>query len=534
MKRLAFAGLAIAALAVAVIFGTFGPQPTPLAIVAGSENKDLEPLIQDWADQNNIALTMTYLGSVDISRELEKGKDGAFDAVWPAHSLWIALGDSRKATKYAQSILRSPVVLGVKTSIARQLGWIGRDDITIQMIAQAARDKKFRLAMTSATQSNSGAAAYIGFLYAMAGNPDVLTRDHLNDPKVQDAVRQLLGQVDRSSGSSGWLIDSVVANPAAYDAVFNYESAILDADRKLTAAGEDPLYIIYPANGLAVADSPLAYLDKGDSAKEAAFLKLQGFLLGSETQKTLSDRGRRAGLVGIDAQTVNTAVWNPAWGADLQRDIAPIPIPNAEVIAQALSLYQTELRKPSLTIWVLDVSGSMAGAPMDQIKAAMRLVLDKKSAAVNLLQSSRRDVTIIVPFNHAVGQVIVVQGDDDADMAQALAQVDQLQAGGGTDLYAALATALQELQPYHQDGTLFDYLPAIVAMTDGASDVVNMGYLQRIRSHIGFGFDVPIHAIAFGTADMDQLTELTQTSIGRLFVAGGDLAGALRQAKGYN
>lgn len=532
MKRIIM-GLAVGALA-ALLFASLSPAPTPFSIVAGSENKDLEPMIMDWAQKNDIALSVSYLGSVDISRGLEQGKDGAFDAVWPAHSLWISLGDTQKVTKHAQSILRTPVVLGVKKSIAAQLGWIGRKDITVQMIAEAATAKKFRLAMTSATQSNSGASAYFGFLYAMAGNPDILTMANLTDPSVQNGVRQLLEQVDRSSGSSGWLMEALVANPSAYDAVFNYEATILDANRKLTAAGQEPLYIIYPSNGLSVADSPLAYVDKGDSAKEAAFLKLQEFLLSQDTQRKLADFGRRAGLVGIDAQAANAAAWNPEWGADLQRDIAPIPIPSADVIAEALSLYQTELRKPSLTVWVLDVSGSMNGAPLEQMKSAMRLLLDKKSAAVNLLQPSRRDVTIIIPFNDRVGAPIVVTGSNEGDLNRALAQVDQLQAGGGTDLYSALAVALQAMQPFHDDGSLFEYLPAIVAMTDGASDLVRLGYFERVQAGIGFGKDVPIQAIAFGNADMGQLTALTKASIGRLFVAGSDLAGALRQAKGYN
>ena len=123
---------------------------------------------------------------------------------------------------------------------------------------------------------------------------------------------------------------------------------------------------------------------------------------------------------------------------------------------------------------------------------------------------------------------------DVAEQAAALAQVNQLEAGGGTDLYGALATALQALQPYKDDGTLSTYLPAIVAMTDGASDMANFDYFTGIKRDIGFGNDVPIHAIAFGDADMTQLTALTSGSIGRLFTAGTDLAGALRQAKGYN
>ncbi|OZA07339.1 MAG: hypothetical protein B7Y02_14130, partial [Rhodobacterales bacterium 17-64-5] len=391
-----------------------------------------------------------------------------------------------------------------------------------------------RLEMTSATQSNSGASAYFGFLYALAGNPDVLTMDNLKDPAVLDGVRKLLAQVERSSGSSGWLMDALVANPGSYDAMFNYESTVLEANQALTAAGQEPLYIIYPANGLSVADSPLGFVAKGDAAKEAAFLKLQEFLLSANTQKTLSDLGRRSGLIGMEAQNPNPQVWKADWGADLKRDIAPVPTPGADVIAEALSLYQTELRKPSLTVWVLDVSGSMGGDPIARLKQAMGLLLDKKAAALNLLQPSSRDVTIIIPFSDRIGQPIIVKGANEADLNAALAQVDQLEAGGGTDLYGALAAAIQVLQPYKDNGTLSNYLPAIMAMTDGASDMANFDYFHQIRDQSGFGRDIPIHAIAFGDADMSQLTALTSDSIGRLFTAGADLANALRQAKGYN
>ena len=269
MKRVlgAIAILAIGLMiAIYAGFGSMFAPPTPLAILAGSENKALEPLMQDWAGRNNVALSVSYLGSVDIARELGKGEAGAYDAVWPANAMWITLGDSAKVTRHAESILRSPVVLGLRKSIAEKLGWLGRNDITIQMIADAAEQGQFRLAMTSATQSNSGASAYIGFLYALAGSPDVLTMDNLNDEAVLDGVRRLLAQVDRSSGSSGWLKDALVANSDAYDAMINYESVILEADQALNAAGQEPLYIIYPANGLSVADSPLAYVSKGDAA----------------------------------------------------------------------------------------------------------------------------------------------------------------------------------------------------------------------------------------------------------------------------
>ena len=528
--------VAAAAIFLAFQFGSswFGGPKTSLSIVSGSENKALEPLVRDWAEDAGVALTMTYLGSVDISRELAKGKQGAFDAVWPAHSLWIELGDGHKAVKHQQSILRSPVVLGLRRSIAEQLGWIGRDDVTIAMIAEAARDDRFRLAVTSATQSNSGASAYLGFLYALAGNPDLLTMEDLQDPAVLEAVRDLLSQVDRSSGSSGWLKEALVANPDAYDAMMNYEALVLEANRALVAAGEEPLYLVYPADGLAVADSPLGYVDKGDPAKEEAFLSLQQRLLSPDVQQTLLDLGRRAGPLGLLTGKADPAVWNPDWGVDLERPIAPVPTPEAAVIGEALQLYQTELRKPSLTVWVLDTSGSMDGAPLAQLKEAMRLLLDPESAAVNLLQPSRRDVTIIVPFNHRVLPAAEAVGADPAELKRLLAQVEGLEASGGTDLYRALIAAADALEPYERNGTLYDYLPAIVAMTDGASETDNRAALLAHLRALPFGRDVPIHAIAFGKADEAQLEELSRATIGRLFHAKDDLAEALRSAKGYN
>ena len=505
-----------------------------LRIVSGSENKALEPIIQAWAGDNGLTVEMSYLGSVDISRELAKGADGGYDAVWPANSLWIALGDDQRVVKHSESILRSPVVLGVKRAIAERLGWVGREDVTIQDIQQAAADGAFRLAMTSATQSNSGASAYFGFLYALAGDPDVLTLDHLKDEAVREKVRGLLGSVDRSSGSSGWLKDAFVDNPDRFDAMMNYEALVIEANRAFVSAGREPLYMVYPANGLAVADSPLGYVDKGDADKERAFLDLQKHLLTPEAQDQLISLGRRAGLIGLDVANVDRAVWNPEWGVDLSRAISPVPTPKPEVIERALTLYQTDLRKPSLTVWVLDVSGSMEGPPIEALKQAMTLLLDPESAALNLLQPSARDITVVIPFNNGVQGVWRAEGDSPEVLSAMLSRVRALQAGGGTDVYGALIKAIEVLDQQDSAGDLFDYLPAIVTMTDGDSDTANLTAFRQRLDAAPFGRDVPIHAIAFGAANERQLSDLADATVGRLFRAKDDLAGALRRAKGYN
>ena len=84
--------------------------------------------------------------------------------------------------------------------------------------------------MTSATQSNSGASAYIGFLYALLGNPEVITEEDLQNESLKTQMKELLSGVDRSSGSSDWLKDMFLEGD--YDAMVNYECLIIQAPTK--------------------------------------------------------------------------------------------------------------------------------------------------------------------------------------------------------------------------------------------------------------------------------------------------------------
>lgn len=513
--------------------GSSNSDPVDLSIVSGSENKGLQPIIERWARDKGVNIQIKYQGSVDIYRLLQQGSNTNFDAVWPANHLWIELGDEHKVVKHEKSIMRSPVVLGIKKNIAQKLGWTNQP-VKIQDILNATAQNKFRLAMTSATQSNSGASAYFGFLYAMSGYPDTLTQANLNDQEVQKKVKQLLGTVNRSSGSSGWLKEAFVSHPDRFDAMFNYEAMLIEANQQFTSQGQEPLCAIYPEDGLMVADSPLGYIDKKDADKETLFLELQAHLLSKEVQQQIESTGRRTGLLGTDVSNANASVWNPDWCIDVNRTIAPIPTPEQSVIQAALNLYQTDLRKPSLTVWVLDVSGSMQGDGISGLKQAMTTLLDSEQARIHLLQAGKNDITYVIPFNNEVVSIWEVKGNSPAELAGALQNVNFLQAGGGTDLYKALNVALQTLRTYHDNDTLWNYLPAIVAMTDGRSQEGSYALFQQSLQDLNFAKDIPIHAIAFGNADKSQLEVLTQQSVGRLFDSHGNLVKALRKAKGYN
>jgi Ca-activated chloride channel family protein len=532
------------ALTVVLLAGCSPPNPSPSSppadtaapqnsfrILAGSENKTLQPLIERFASQNSVALQVDYLGSVDIMMRLQDQKLD-YDAVWPANSLWIALGDKQRRVKDAQSVMWSPVVLGVKKSVAQSLRWVGRQDVKVEEILNAAESGKLRFMMTSATQSNSGASAYLGFLYAFAGRPQMLNSQNLASPQVRDKIRRILGSVNRSSGSSGWLKDLFLQKYDNYDGMINYEALVIEANQALVSQGKEPLTVIYPSDGLAIADSPLGYVDRQDAAKAKIFRQLQAYLLSAPVQQEILKLGRRVGPVGEELKDVDKSVFNPDWGINTSRFLNQIRYPKAETIREALDLYQSALRKPSFTVYCLDFSGSMKGEREEGLKSAMRLILNQDQAKQSLLQAAPNDVTVVITFNDHILNEWTVKGNDPNALLGLWTKVDASEPGGGTDIYSPVMRGFDIMK---QQPNLAKYFPAVILMTDGESNTGQTfeGMQAHIRD-IGMQEDIPVFAIQFGEASESQLGQIAEATSGKVFDGKSDLAHAFREAKGYN
>lgn len=516
--------------AVAILLGAIliGCQPgsgRDLSIVSGSENKSLEPIIQAFARRERVDIEITYKGSVDMMLEMGDA-EFPYDAVWPANSLWIDLGDTLRRVKHQRSIMTSPVVFGVRESTARRLGLTG-SDVRVADLLQLIRDGEFSFMMTSATQSNSGAGAYMGFLYALAGKQRGLEVEDLHTEQMRQDIRDLLGGIHRSAGSSGWLKDLFVESD--YDAMVNYEAMMIEANQEMLQDGREPLYVIYPVDGIVIADSPLGYVDRGDEAKEELFLKLQEYLLTDDVQDQLGQFGRRTGS-GAIAGGADPSVFNPDWGIQGETTFVPISMPRPEVIYEALRLYQTEYRKPSYTVFALDFSGSMAGSGEEQLKAAMELLLDQDSAQQYLLQTGRDDVTIVLPFSSEVFTGWRLDGNDPSDLIDLFRAIDGLEPGGGTNIYDPV---MQGLQIMAKEASLDAYMPAIILMTDG-EHTADTSYRDMERVWEQAGLDVPVFAIMFGNAQEPELEAITALTRARLFDGREDLVHAFRSVKGYN
>ena len=491
-----------------------------LRIVSGSENKELEPILVEYADEEDIRIEMSYKGSLDIMRLLEE-EDISYDAVWPASSLWLTVGDIDHRIKHAESISITPVVFGIRRGLAEELGFVGRE-VSVRDILSAIEAGKLKFCMTSATQSNSGASAYIGFLYALLGNPEMITMEDLQSEELKTQVRELLYGVDRSSGSSDWLKDMFLEGD--FDAMVNYECLMIQTNEVLEDRGEEPLYVVYPYDGLSLADSPLGYVDQGEEEKEELFLGLQEYLLSEETQDAIQRTGRRTGYTGISER--NREIFREEWGLQPDRVLSPIRMPETEVLFECLNLYQTELRKPSLSVYCLDYSGSMSGRGNRQLVEAMEQLLIQENAAKNFLQASQDEVNILIPFNSEPIDVFMAAGNG-SELEGLYERVEEQTPGGGTNMYSAIVEGLDLLYSFD----LSDYTPAIILLTDGQSG----GSIDDIEPYYSdLGVSIPIFSIMFGDADESQLEELAEYSNARVFDGRENLTEAFRSVKGYN
>jgi Ca-activated chloride channel family protein len=500
-----------------------GPQFT---ILSGSENEILEPLVQEFCQSRRAVCTMRYQGSLDIAIALKPGNDPEADAVWPAASIWIDMFDTARRVKSVKSIAQMPVILGVRRSKAQALGWIGAK-VTTKDILAAVDGGHLKFLMTSATQSNSGAAAYLAMLAAGIGKPDLIEAGDLDRSDVLATVRSLLRGVERSSGSSGWLADLYrdgERTGAHYEAMWNYEAIIKETNDKLTADGKEPLYAIYPEDGVSVGDSPLGFVDRGRGKEvEGFFADLQAFLLKSDIQARIAATGRRVELGRATPIKVD-----PSTNLDPGRELTIVRPPEPAVIQKALALYQEALRRPSLTALCLDLSGSMQGHGEAQLLDAMRFLLTPARTREVLVQWSKDDQILVLPFSDHVLWMEQASGNEQ-DQASLLSQALSLQAGGGTDFYTCGARALAAMKPLLDRG---QHLPAIVIMTDGKSQGVLSTFEAAWRAD---GRRVPVFGVTFGDeADRSQLDTLASLTGGRVFDGTKSLTQAFRAVRGYN
>ena len=490
-----------------------------LNIIASQENEDLEEVIQNYAKTKNYDINIEYAGTLDVMEKLNSGEN--YDAVWVSNSIWLYMLDDNVKVSNSKYTSINPIVFGIKKSKAKELGFTDKT-IKTKDIVNAISSGKLKFSMSNPTSTNSGASAYLGFLYTLAGNPEVLKKENLQNKKLVKNLTTLFTGLERSSGSEDFL-EEIFLN-GNYEAVVTYESSIININKKLQQQGKETLYAIYPMDGVSISDSPFAYIDNKDEKSKEIFLDLQSYILSNEGQKLLQAKGRRTWYGGVNSN-VNKSIFNPEWGLDTTKYISPVKYPSTEVIKLALNLYQSELRKPVHVAFCLDYSGSMTGTGYAELMNAMNYILSDE-AANDFLQFSAKDKIDIIPFNRTVLQSYST--DNGTKTEQLLTNIRKIKPNDTTALYPAVIEALMKLS--QED--MGKYNVSIIAMTDGKANVGTFSKLKTIYNRNGKS--IPIYSIMFGSAAKQQLQDMATLSNGKVFDGKQDLKKAFKEVRGYN
>lgn len=492
-----------------------------LQVIAGSELKDIEPMLDEIEHQTGVRLKMNYIGTLDGAEKIVKGQE-AFDLAWFSHAKYLSLLQGQSKRMLAQEkIGLSPVIPAVRESLARKWGWIDNPNVTWGDIADKVMAGEFKYAMSDPTASNSGFSTVMGVQAAFSGSSDAISAKDVDFAKLKGFFS---GQ-KVTSGSSGWLAEVYLRDQNRLDGLFNYESVLMQMN--LGGQLQERLVLIYPKEGVVTADYPLILLNQ---AQQEAYQKLVAYLVSPEFQTWMMNTTHR--------RPVNPAV-KP--GAQFPGQyLMELPFPNnIATVNEILFAYLDENRRPSHSFFVLDVSGSMGGSRLNSLKQAIaNLTGADQSISGQFARFRNREKVTIIAFNES----IVSESDfniqsaaaDNESMRQINNYVDNFQAGGGTAIYDALRLA------YEQAGTARAQMPdrfySIVLMSDGDNNngMRYQDFDRYYREHSDEVADIRTFPVLFGEANEGEMQMLAERTGGRLFDSRKHtLAEVFKSIRGY-
>lgn len=491
-------------------------------LLSSSSFKNLESELKNFSKKKGINLSITYADDLEIVDMLNSDYKG-YDGVWIANSIWLYMLENQNIITDSKSVAIDPVVMGITYSKAKELGFV-RDGVTNKDLLNAVMSGKLKYVMTSVTQTNTGATAFLGFLNSLAGSPEVLTEKMIHDSSLVSSMSSFFKGVERVSGDEEYLTDMYLNGK--YNAMINYESSFINLNKKLVSEGKEPLYLIYPIDGVAINDMPIAYISHGqDNKKKEFFLELQSYIRSDEYASIMQKQGFRTWFGGVN-ENVDKTIFNPEWGIKTDTYLKSFKYPSKKVMTEAFNLYIDSIRKPTHVVFLFDVSGSMYGEGIQELKDAMNYLLDKEATREDMLQFSDSDKITFISFNYDVLKVYDTLSGSETD--ELSSYLDTLEPMGGTNIYSPSVEALRILRNVSSN----DYTKTIILMTDGYSN--NGTYKELEEYYHKYDLDIPIYSITFGSSSESQLNRIASLTNGKVFDGKSGLKAAFKEVRSYN
>lgn len=477
---------------------------TTLSIKAGSELKDIEPLLPKIKAATGVSIKMEYSGSLEAVEQLQAG--AAVDAVWLANNRYAMLvPDAKRRILASERTMLTPIVLGLKESKARELGWADNGKVTWKDIADAANAGRFTFGMTNPASSNTGFSALLGLASALSGKGDALEESDVDSKRLAAFFKaQRL-----TAGSSGWLADAYLKEQGRVDGIVNYASSLLLLNRNPEL--KEKLVLIYPQDGLVTADYPIMLVN---ADKRDAYDKLVAYLRGAEFQQAMATSTLRR-PINPDVQVAGLAP---------QPAVAELAFPAKLAVVDAiLQSFDDYLRLPTDSTFVLDTSGSMSGSRIQSLKLAMAgLTGTDTSISGRFAKFRNRERISMLGFSDVINSNVSFSMGGDAQantktVSAIEAYIKTLTASGGTAIFSATRQAYMDAAARRRKEPSRFY--SIVVLTDGenASGLSVAEFTRWYEALPAADQGIKIFPVLFGEARSTELATLADLSGGRVF-----------------
>ena len=433
--------------------------------------------------------------------------------IWsPSASTWLAVlkqesGNQNIAVGLPRPLVLTPVVISMWKPMAEALGWpnkpVGWGDMLELINDPQGWGKyghpewgRFSWGHTDPEISTSALSTLLAEFYAAVGKQKNLTVADVQNPKSQQYIRDLGKAIKHYGYNTLVFSENMQKFGMSYISAFPMEEiTLIDFNKKSPSV---PLVAIYPKEGTFWHDDPFIVMASASAPEQQAAEQFFNFLLTPDSQKLAMSFGFRPANVDVPLADPVSA----AYGVQPQGVQNILPIPSAEVIVEAKTVWGQNRKRADIVL-VVDVSGSMEeNGKLDQAKAGLGAFLQR------ILPEDRVG---LVTFSSAA-QVLVPA----APLGESRIALDQaiqaMRPTGKTAIYDGLMAGKQALDalPAAENGE--ERIKAIVLLTDGEENASKATFDQLKQSFDETG--ISIFPVAYGsTSDQGAATKTLQSIV---------------------
>jgi Ca-activated chloride channel homolog len=311
---------------------------------------------------------------------------------------------------------------------------------------------------TDPNVSSTGLSTLIAEFYAAAranGFQDrVLTMAQINDPAVQQGVRDIEQLIRHYSRRTTEFKEYIAQGPEYLDFVALEENDLIYINQgKTQYQPPERLVALYPKEGTFWHEHPFGIVNAPwvTAEQAAAAVVFTDYVLTEAVQKNIVSNGFRPANpnVPLDFPFV------PENGVTLEGPITVLDVPAPAVVASIQRSWAVVKKQADIVI-LIDTSGSMLED--DKIGQAKTAAL----AFLDAIESNNR--VALSTFSDTVNLNVVPLNNYENNQTQLRQRISSLQAGGGTELYQALTTVINDLNESDAE----DRIRAVLLLSDGA------------------------------------------------------------------